>query len=98
MRADYDSEANTLQLVLEDFDRFPSEVDAVDIGSHVTVDAGPNERAYVITAQEPNSREASADLAETARRYGLDERAIVAATRAALAHPDHVITLEVAPA
>jgi hypothetical protein len=91
MRADYDSEANAISIVIVDAphaDRgdevHPRAVVAVTDSKPVEVqllypDAG---------IEEP--------LTAVAERYGLDREALYAAAQSALAAPDRVVVLEVA--
>ncbi|HEX3733529.1 MAG TPA: hypothetical protein VHU86_00090 [Solirubrobacterales bacterium] len=91
MRADYDSQSDTIQIELEAVDRLDrddSQVAGVIVGIHeerpamidlIGIGAGIDER-----------------LRNVGERYDLDAQVLIAAARAALAAPDRLITLEVA--
>jgi hypothetical protein len=91
MRADYHSEAKTLQIALEDVD---SANGGVSIGEPltaavVTLDGRP----VGIDLLAPDLG-VEGPLAEIARRYNLDFEELVAVARAALAAPDRPVTLD----
>jgi hypothetical protein len=92
MRADYDSEGDTIQIELESADR-------LDFGERVQNGA--------VIVHFLDKRPAAVDVIGTdsdferplriaAERYELDAEALIAAARAALAAPDRAVTLAVA--
>ena len=91
MRADYDSEGDTLAIYLVDADRadygddetHPQAVVAIRDGKPVIVD--------VIGTRD----DIAEPLAAVAAGYGLDVEMLLAAGRAALAAPDRVVVLDV---
>lgn len=90
MRALYDSEADALQIDLDDVP-----VDHVeDVGNGAAVSlAGET----AVGLELLGAREGiEAPIAEAASRYGLDREALEAAARSALAAPDRVVVLAVA--
>jgi len=91
MRADYDSEADTIQIELEVVGRLDHGKD--DIAGIVVgfIDDRPATVDVIGTrdgVEEP--------LRAAADHYNLDAEALVAAAQAALAAPDRPVTLEVA--
>jgi hypothetical protein len=89
MKADYDSEADALSIVLAPFDRYDDQ-DAVDEDNcHVGIVGG---RAVDIELLYPARH---LDLLQIAAdRYDLDGAALLAIARAALAAPDRLVTME----
>lgn len=90
MRADYDSQGDTLQITLVDVDhadygddQTPGALVAVRNGGPVAID--------ILNA----SAETSGTLAAVAERFGLDREALDAAARSALAAPDRTVVLDV---
>lgn len=91
MRADFDSEANALDIELSRFERYDHQEQVDD--THCTVGfAG----GRLVDVELLNPAEHLDLLELAAERYGLDGAALVAAARAALAAPDRVVELEVA--
>jgi hypothetical protein len=91
MRADYDSEGDTIQIDLEPIDRLDYGDDEID------------ERIVVGVCQERPVRvdligtdgDIDGPLRAAASAYGLDAGALIAAAHAALAVPDRQIVLDV---
>jgi hypothetical protein len=93
MRADYDSRADSLEIVLIGVEVYPDDVVGEDVG-RCTVDV--DDVGRVSALQTLGARAGLADLAAAAERYGLDREALDAAAHAAIAAPDRVITIDVA--
>jgi hypothetical protein len=91
MRADYDSQADALDIELFPFER--TERDEVVDGTFcvVTIACG---RPAAVELLDPATHLELLDVA--AARFGLDAASLQAAARAALAVPDRVVELEVA--
>jgi hypothetical protein len=91
MRADYDSEGDTIQIDLEAVERLDYGDDEVDERIVVGVCAERPVRIDVIGArggiEEP--------LRAAATAYALDAEVLIAAARAALAVPDRQVVLDV---
>jgi len=92
MKADYDSEADTIQIEVEAADRldFGEDVENGAVVVHF-LDSKP-----VIVDVIGTGADFAKPLQIAAERYGLDAEALVAAAQAALAAPDRVVTLDVA--
>ena len=91
MRADYDSQGDTIQLDLEPVSR-------LDRGEEIHPDAIVHlvdERPVSIDVLNA-SRDLEAPLRAVAERYGLDLETLIAAARSALAAPDREVELHVA--
>jgi hypothetical protein len=89
MKADYDSEADAISIVLRRFRVFDHE-ERVDEGDncHVgIVDGQAVEVELLYPARHLGLLSVAAD------RYGLDGSALVAITKAALAAPDRLVTM-----
>jgi hypothetical protein len=93
MRADYDSEADALSIELWRFERYERQ-DPVD-DDYCTVGIAGGKPANVALLA-PAKHLDLLDVA--AERFGLDATALIAAAQAALAAPDRVVELEIAPA
>jgi hypothetical protein len=93
MKADYDSEADAILIELEEVGRWDSEV-GVDEGGLCAV-ALRDDRPVAVTLRYP--RERSGLLGEAAKRFDLDELGLTATLQAALAAPDHLVTVAVNP-
>lgn len=91
MRADYDSQANALDIELFPFKRTERDEVVDDTFCVVTVAAG---QPAAVELLDPESHLGLLDVA--ASRFGLDRAALHAAARAALAAPDRAVELEVA--
>jgi hypothetical protein len=90
MRADYDSEANALDIELTPFKYFDRQEQVHDSWCTVGFAEGRLVDLELLTPAE------HLDLLEVAaERYDLDGGALLAAAQAALAAPDRVVTLEV---
>lgn len=92
MRADYDSEGNTIAIYLADVDR-------ADYGDPIGeppmgVVAVANDQPVVIDLLSPDLG-IEEPLSIVAERYGLDVEALLAAAQAARAAPDRIVTLDV---
>jgi hypothetical protein len=91
MRADYDSEGDTIQIDLEAVDRLDYGDDEVDDRIIVGIREGRPVRIDVIgTAGEING-----PLRLAASAYDLDAGVLIAAAQAALAVPDRQVVLDV---
>jgi hypothetical protein len=92
MRADYDSEGDTIQIdLLEPVGRVDYGDDEVDERIVVSIGDGRPVRIDVI-GTEDDLRE---PLRAAAKRYALDAEALIAAAHAALAAPDRGVVLDV---
>jgi hypothetical protein len=92
MKADYDSEGDTIQIQLEKFRR-PAYGEDVENGAVVvSVHEG---RPVMIDVIGTKKHDFEAPLRVAAERYGLDAEALIAIARAALAAPDRPIRLDV---
>lgn len=91
MRADYDSQGDTLAIELIDIDRLDYGDDSAHPQAIVSFRNGELAAVDVIGARDGVDE----PLAAVAERYDLDLQALVAAARSALAAPDRVITLDV---
>jgi hypothetical protein len=90
MRADYDSEANALDLELVRFEHYDDQEQVDDDFCTVGFAGG---RLVDVELLDPADH---LDLLEVvARRYNLDGTALLAAAKAALAAPDRLIVMEV---
>jgi hypothetical protein len=92
MRADYDSEGDTIQIELEPVRKLGH---AEDIGNGAVIVSIHEDRPVMVDVigtgngfEDP--------LRVAAERYGLDAEALIAAAQAARAAPDRTITLDVA--
>lgn len=92
MEADYESAADTIQIVLEQRGGLSGGSEVVGAGA-VIVSYCEGRAAMVDVIGTGNGFEAPLSLA--ARRNGLDAEALVAAAKAALAAPDRVVRLDV---
>lgn len=91
MRADFDSEANALDIELTPFKYFDYQEQVHDSYCTVGFSGGRLVSVELLTPAE------HLDLLDVAaERYGLDGTALKAAAQAALAAPDRVVRLEVA--
>lgn len=90
MRADYDSEGDTIEIELEIVERLDRGVDHGGAIAHFL-----GERPVVIDVLDA-SKGPDNSLAVVAEQYGLDLEALVAYARAALAVPDRRVSLDVA--
>lgn len=93
MRADYDSEADAILIELEEVDRWDDEV-SIDEAMFCGV-AFRTGRPVGVSLRYP--REEFRLLQSAAKRFGLDATALEATTQAALAAPDHIVTVDVNP-
>ncbi|MGE5281518.1 MAG: hypothetical protein ACM3N0_04195 [Chloroflexota bacterium] len=90
MRADYDSEGDTIQIDLVDsVDRVDYGDDEVDDWLVVGIRDGRPVRIDVVGT----SGDTAGSLRIAARRYDLDAEALIAAARAALSSPDREVVL-----
>ena len=92
MRADYDSEGDTIQIELESVGRLDYGEDVQDGAVIVGILDG---RAVMVDVIGTRS-DFEESLRVAAASYGLDAEALIAAARAALAAPDRTVTLDVA--
>ncbi|MDQ3728248.1 MAG: hypothetical protein M3355_01530 [Actinomycetota bacterium] len=90
MRADYDSEGDTIEIELEVVDQLDR---GVDLGGAVVHLA--DGRPVVIDVLSA-SKGVEDPLTEVASRFDLDAEVLIAAARSALAVPDRQVTLKVA--
>ena len=91
MRADYDSEGDTLAITLVEVDHADDGDDTIP-GTVVLLRDGGPVAIDVLNASDVGALDA---LEHVARRYGLDHEALVAAARSALAVPDRTVVLDV---
>lgn len=92
MRADYDSEGDTIQIELEPIDR-------LDFGRRVqsgAVIVHFLDKRPVIVDVVGTGSDLEEPLRIAAEQYELDAEALIAAAQAALAAPDRTVTLDVA--
>lgn len=92
MRADYDSEGDTIQIELERVDRLGYGEDVENGAVIVSILDGRAVMVDVIGTRSDFER----PLRAAAERYDLDAEALIAAAHAALAAPDRAVTLDVA--
>jgi hypothetical protein len=91
MRADYDSQADALSIIVRDYDRFHHEEQVDDDFCNVGLVRGlPVHVELIAPSAHLDLLDAAAD------RYDLDAVALAAAAQAALAAPNRVVTLDVA--
>ncbi len=91
MRADYDSEGDTIQIELESVDR-------LDFGERVengAVIVHCLDKRPVIVNVIGTGSDFEKPLRIAADRYDLDAEALIAAARAALAAPDRAVTMDI---
>ncbi|HEU4392962.1 MAG TPA: hypothetical protein VFR04_04915 [Solirubrobacterales bacterium] len=91
MRADYDSEADTIQIELEDVRRLGYGED-VENGAVIV---GIFDDRPVMVDVIGTRRGIERPLQRAAQRYDLDAEALIAAAHAALAAPDRPVELDV---
>ncbi len=91
MRADYDSEGDTIQIELEEVRRLGHGEDVENGAVIVSIYEGRPVMVDVIGTR--NGFEGPLRVA--AERYELDAEALIAAANAALAAPDRTVTLDV---
>lgn len=90
MHADYDTEADALEIVLKKVEHFDYEEPVVDGRCHV---AFTNELPVYVELLSPTQH---LDLlAVTAERYDLDAEELLATAQAALAAPDHLVEVSI---
>jgi hypothetical protein len=89
MRADYDSQGDTLQITLVDVDHADYGDDAIP-GAVVAIRNGGPVAIDVLNAREGTEQ----PLRAVAERYGLDIEALTAAAQAALAGPDRTVIID----
>jgi hypothetical protein len=93
MKADYDSEADAVLIEFEDVARWDEDVRVDD--AQLCGVAISGKRPVALTLRSP--AEHLDLLREASRRFGLDAMALTATVQAALAAPDHEVTVEVNP-
>lgn len=91
MRADYDSEGDTLAIDLVDVERLDYGDDSAHPQAVVSFCDGRLATIDVIGARD----DVEEPLTAVAAAYGLDLEALLAAARAALAAPDRTVVLDV---
>lgn len=90
MYADYDTEADALEIVLKKVDRFSFEEPIVEGRCHVAMAEGlPVYVELLSPAQHLDL------LAVAAERYDLDHEELLATAQAALAAPDHLVEVSI---
>jgi hypothetical protein len=92
MRADYDSEGDTIQIELEPV---PTLGHAEDVENGAAIVSVHENRPVVVDVIGTRNG-FEHPLRVAAERYDLDAEALIAAARAALAAPDRAVTLDVA--
>jgi hypothetical protein len=93
MKADYDSEADAVLIELEEVDRWDDDVRVDE--EHLCGVAVVGKRPVAVTLRYP--AEYIDLLRAAAKRFDLDTMALTATVQAALAAPDHEVTVEVNP-
>jgi hypothetical protein len=91
MKADYDSEGDTIQIELEPVDRLDYGDDEVHDRIVVGIRGDRPVRVDVIGTRG----DVGEALRVAAERYGLDAEALIAAAQAALAAPDREVVLDI---
>jgi hypothetical protein len=93
MRADYDSRADTIQIILRDLNGLLSGDDVVEDGAVIVglSDGGPAMVDVIGTRKHDFEK----PLRIAAERHELDAEALIAIARATLAAPDRPVRLEV---
>ncbi len=94
MKADYDSEGDTVQIDLETVDHVDYGNDEVDDGLVISICNGRPVRIDVIGT----GGDLEASLRRAGDHYGLDSEALLAAAQAAVAAPDREVVLDVGSA
>lgn len=94
MKVDYESQADTLQIDLNEADH----ADRSDTSIPLTVVEVAGEKPIGIDLHEVSTHGTDAPLRAVAQKYDLDEHELIAAGRAALEMPDRTITLDFADA
>ncbi|MBK5219139.1 MAG: hypothetical protein JJE35_05065 [Thermoleophilia bacterium] len=90
MRADYDSEADALEIILRRVERFDGEEHVEEGTCHVgMVNGAPVNVELLYPADHLDL------LAIAAERYDLDAEELLATAQAALAAPDHLVEVSV---
>jgi hypothetical protein len=93
MKADYDSEADAIMIDLVEVDQWDHKV-MIDDADYCGV-AFLHDKPVSVTLRYP--KEEIGLLGDAARRFDLNELALRATTHAALAAPDHLVTVDVDP-
>jgi hypothetical protein len=90
MKADYDSEADALAILLAQFDRYDDQEAVDDDNCHVGVVGGrPVDIELLYPSRHLDLLQVAAD------RYELDGTALLAIAKAALAAPDRLVTMDI---
>jgi hypothetical protein len=92
MKADYDSEGDTIQIELDDFRR-PAYGEDVENGAVVV--SVHEDRPVMIDVIGTRRHDFEKPLRVVAERYALDAEALIAIAHAALAAPDRPVRLDV---
>lgn len=93
MKADYDSEADAVLIEFEDLEHWEDDIRVDD--DRLCGVAISAKRPVALTLRSP--AEHLDLLREAGERFGLDIMALTATVQAALAAPDHEVTVEVNP-
>jgi hypothetical protein len=92
MKADYDSQGDTIQIQLEEFRR-PAYGE--DVGNGAVVVSVHEDRPVMIDVIGTKKHDFETPLRAAAEGYGLDAEALIAIARASLAAPDRPVQLDV---
>lgn len=93
MRADYDSEGDTIQIQLEPVDRLSGGSDVIEDG--LVIVGFHDDRPVLIDVIGTHDPGFEQPLRIAADRHDLDAEALIAIARAALAAPDRPVRLDV---
>jgi hypothetical protein len=92
MRADYDSEGDTIQIELESVRRLGH---GEDVENGAVIVSIYEDRPVMVDVIGTRKHDFEKPLRAAAELYSLDEEALIAAAHAALAAPDRQVTLDV---
>jgi len=92
MKADYDSEGDTIQIELEPAKQLGY---GEDVENGAVVVSVHEDRPVMIDVIGPRKHDFETPLRTAAERYGLDAEALIGIARAALAAPDRPVQLDV---
>lgn len=93
MRADYDSEGDTIQIVLKEEGRLSGGSDVVEDGALIV--SFCENRPAMIDVIGTRKHDFEQPLRIAAERYHLDAEVLIGVSRAALAAPDRQVRLDV---
>jgi len=93
MKADYESRADTIQITLEEVERFTGGSEVIDGGAVIV--SFYDGRPVMIDVIGTRKHDFEKPLRVAAERHELDAEALIAIARATLAAPDRPVGLEV---